>query len=724
MRIRPTSLLLSLLLATAALADQPMCGVSEEREEIARLHHERMERRAGGIAANATSSTSVATLREGTLFMRTDEQIASGGHLFDLEGHSLVFEPRAGNRFATRRTALQYREPEELLRDFAGRAATAPFYVTYDLSGFSVPIFGRNVTRLYLTAFNEIEFAEPRDEGTPLVDNLEAAVHRNAVLSPLMITNRKPRQLGYPRVYVDELPGRVIVTWRSTAGDTFGYDVQAELHSDGTVVYSYKSMREMKWGTPVLSAGFDPSGGTARRQLYTANAPAGVSSQFGALAGMLDIRSVEVSRMGESDLLGVRLKFAAPIDASKLADGQGVRYVVTVSNEITYLELSKSGVTVFPFGGIASAPNGATAHLSGDTIEFFFLQVPAEVTRPQMRAFTQLRPSSTADTFSWIPTLDVAPRSSGADLSALTSAAELSTPISEPFVLPVLDVVEVWERLQPAFGLSTYDYDAIAIYQNFYTDMIFYAGAYSLGGNPAVNGIAPTSQTYGLNARRHPNLLHMNHFTYNYNAANDTASQVILHEFGHRWLYFFRILENGAAANSLNPVSAHPAAYVNTPAAFPVYREGESSVMGGAVFSQEGSSWRARVSNRGYSWHDLYLMGLASREEVMPWFYLAGTGLRGDYWPDDNVVVTGEKREVALDQIIAVHGVRNPPAALSQKKFRVLFVLVTDREPTDADVTKMTQWRRNFEQTFYRATGGRAQVETEYVRASKKRAVR
>lgn len=725
MRVRFVTLSLSLLLTTAAFADQPLCGVSEEREELVRLHHQRIERERPPIAANAAALP--ATVRDGAFYMQADEQIAGGARLFDLEGQSLLFEPRGGATFATRRISLRYDDGGTLLHDFAPKSGSPWHYVAYDLTQFSFPAFGKNVTRLYLTAFNAIELGVPeQEEAASLVTDLEAAVHRNAVFSPLLITNRKPRQLAYPQLFVRETPGALFVTWKSVAGETFGYDVQAELRSDGTVVYSYKSMREMEWGTPLLAPGFDPAGGTPRRQLFNTATQAGVSSTFGALGPMLDIRNVEVSRMNESDLLAVRIRLAAPVDQSKIAEGQTVRYTLTVTNLPTYIDVTRTAMTVFPFGGISSSANGATVRVSGDTVEFYLLQSPVNVTTPQMRVFTQLRPMS-ADVHSFVPTLDVAPRSSGGnDFSALTASQDLTAPLSEAFVLPELDPFEVWERIQPAFALSQ-EYDAVAIYQNFYTDMIFYAGAYSIAGNPGVNGIAPTSQTYGAHARKHPNLLHMNHFTYNYNAKEETGSQVILHEFGHRWLYFFRIMENGTLASSLNPVSGHPAAFVHAPSAFPVFRDGESSTMGGAVFTQEGeNTYRAKVANRGYSWTDLYLMGLASREEVLPWFYLAGTNLRGEYWPDDNVVVTGEKREVKIDQVIAAHGERNPSTSLSQKTFRVLFVLVTEpgKEATDADVAKLNQWRTVFEQTFYRATGGRGQVETRFVRPAKKRSVR
>lgn len=716
--LRTVEVAVVLAVAGAAFAGEPMCGVSEERDLLVRLNHERAR---GRVAANA-ATTLPATLRDGAFYLRTDDRIATGARYFDLEGQSLRFEPRGGAKFAVTRTALQYQDPGSLVRDFAPRTGSPWHAVPYDLGAFAFPIFGRSVTRLYLTAFNEIELGEPGEEPSASFNELEAAVHRNAVLSPLIITNRKPRQLAYPQLFVRETADALYVTWQSTAGDTFGYDVQAALHRDGSVTYSYKSMREMRWGTPLLTPGFDPAA-ASRTTLHAGNLGAGHPPQLGALGPMVDLRKVEVSRVNDSDLLAIRLTVNAAIDASKLADGQALRYVVTINNEPTYVDVNRTGWRVLPFRAISSVSQGSAVQIAGNTVELYLLQ-PAGMTNPQMRVFTQLRPAtSSADGYSFSPAVGPAPRSTGVDLSA--ASGEVTAPLAETFTLPDLDPYEVWNRIKPAFAISDYEVDAVAIYQNFYTDMIFYAGAYATSGNPGVTGIAPSSPTYGAHARRMPTLLHMNHFTYNYNATPETASQVLLHELGHRWLYFFRILEGGALTNSLNPVSAHPAAFVHAPAAFPVFREGESSTMGGAVFTNEGgNTYRARVSNRGFSWIDLYLMGLAAPEEVMPWFYLAGTGLRGEYWPEDNVVVTGEKREVSIDQIVAAHGDRNPSASLAQKKFRLLFVLVTEGEPSDADAAKLNEWREVLEQTFYRATGGRGIVETELVRPAKRRAGR
>jgi hypothetical protein len=242
-----------------------------------------------------------------------------------------------------------------------------------------------------------------------------------------------------------------------------------------------------------------------------------------------------------------------------------------------------------------------------------------------------------------------------------------------------------------------------------------------------VDGIANFSPFTGRQAEASPTLLHLNQLTYNYSVAEETASKVMLHEFGHRWLYFFSISEDGQPRRSLNPVSAHPAAYVHTAAAFPVYGSEESSVMGGGYFSpQPNGSYQARASNMGYSWTDLYLMGLAAPEEVPPWFYLAGTNLALEYWPSDGAIANGTRRDVNIGQVTAVHGKRNPSTSISEKRFRVLFVLVTEngQDATPAEIAKLNEWRALMERNFAKATGGRGSLSTTYVERTRKRATR
>jgi len=720
--------LLLLAVTSSATADEPLvCATSEANDARVRALHERSQSRLR-LMPNAVTPPVIS--REGAFYIQRDDRVVPGHRPFDLDGQSLVFEP-SGSGYKVRRVALRWVEPSSTpLRDFSLTTNPAPAsYVKYDVTGTPPQIFGQPASTLYFSQYNGITLAPPLEPGANQFDSLEAALYPEALISPLLITSRKPSRLAYPTVYAERSGDDLVITWRSVAGIAFGYDVQAELHTDGSIVFSYHSMREMRWGTPIVSRGFDPS--ATRRLLGAVNDSGGdlVSGTYAAaLADANDIRRIDVSRIGESDLLVLRFTLNAPVSLASLANGQALRYVAQIGTSQAWLDADRNGWTITPFGAPSGIKNGGEVRFDGNVVEMYGLQIPPDGgSTLTIRAWT-LSPSTnrTIDFATTVVNFDVPVKRIATDLSNI-APIELSLPITEPFILGDFDPYAVFSQLQSAYGVSSYDYDAVAMYQSFYTDLIFYAGAYSTGGNPGVDGIAPPSQTRNSTAPRSPALLHMNQISYGWNATMENASHVILHELGHRWLYFFRVLQDGQLVRALNPVSAHPAGFVSTPAAFKVFNDTEASVMGGATFTESGGRYLAHTANNGFSWTDLYLMGLAAPEEVPSWYYLANTSpaLPNEYWPAEGANVTGERRDVSVDQIIAAEGARHPSTALSQRLFRVLFVLVTDGpQPTGEEVAKVNVFRALLEDTFALATGQRGRVETEWVNVPKKRATR
>lgn len=208
----------------------------------------------------------------------------------------------------------------------------------------------------------------------------------------------------------------------------------------------------------------------------------------------------------------------------------------------------------------------------------------------------------------------------------------------------------------------------------------------------------------------------MNMTNYSNNQVVDVAGRVLMHEFGHRWLQFVETMENGSRTLALNPTPAHPPQFASTPAAFPVRTPYDTSTMGGGWFTQNGNSFTsATASAYGYSWLDLYLMGLAAPNEVPPTYVIDHTNppLDSAYTPPSNVTVTGDRRDVAFQQVLDAMGPRTPTVTTSQHGFRVLFVLVASPDkPADADVALVDQYRRAFQENFAKATGDRAWVQT------------
>lgn len=721
-------LALTLLVVAAPVSAQWICGTgpaTERHVSAARGRKARMP------MADATPGTRTISVRDdGTFLVPNDATLTSGSRPFDLAGQSLVFEP-SGEGFTTRRTALQYVEPSnERVIDFGTSSET---YIAREL-GFAFPIFGRSVTRIYVSAFNGITFEEPVPETALQFDDLDAAVHRSAIVSPLLLTTHIPAELPKPRVFIDAGPDAVVVTWRSS-GDVFGYNVQARLASSGAVTFSYENV-EMRWGAPIITAGFDPK--TATRTVgYTLTDTAGVTTEVQeAIRPMVDLRKIEIVTFDDSELFAVRLTMEGAIDPTKLEEGREFGVLVALADSIAVedsvaaIEFTRNEVRIQGFGAMQFESTSARVMVDGNVIEFYGLRnIGAAATgMVTIGAATYQHPYAFyVDQAGDYGRMPYAKRAISTDLSSVGDAGVAKSGlITEAFTLGVFDPAAVWARLQKEYGLSDEEYDGVAMYQNFYTDLIFYAGAYATLGNPQVDGITGEGvDGYGRGLPRAPTLMHMNHLTYNQSSSEKSASRVMLHEFGHRWLYFLEVELPLEPDRVLNPVSAHPAAYVHTPSAFSLHGPNEASVMGGGYFTSVGSNtWKAQAANYGYSWTDLYAMGLADAVEVTPWFFLKGTNLPKQYFPEDGITVTGTRKDVNLNHVRNQLGFRQPSAAYSDRNFRVLFVLVTEegRPASEAEIATMRKWRSVLERDFTKATGGRGRVKTSFHRPTKHRA--
>ena len=116
----------------------------------------------------------------------------------------------------------------------------------------------------------------------------------------------------------------------------------------------------------------------------------------------------------------------------------------------------------------------------------------------------------------------------------------------------------------------------------------------------------------------------------------------------------------------------------------------------------------------GFSWLDLYLMGLATADEVPDMFILQNlqeTGRtvgRGPY--------TAEKKEiVTMEQIVAAIGPRNPPPERAPKVFNIGFVyfLLPGQEPDPELLRELVRYRDRALEHWRHVTGGRGQLSNE-----------
>ncbi|MDH3198983.1 MAG: hypothetical protein OEO21_12170, partial [Candidatus Krumholzibacteria bacterium] len=258
--------------------------------------------------------------------------------------------------------------------------------------------------------------------------------------------------------------------------------------------------------------------------------------------------------------------------------------------------------------------------------------------------------------------------------------------------------------------------EGFAIFQNLQTDIWFYAGGYHAGGNSGADGIG-----FGSSASpRSPSLLHVNNI-YNY-GPEDWLMTVLNHELGHRWLYHFTIDEGGSPSNILNPTGSHPAGWVHTPAIQPVYKPLDYSVMGGSNWNDNGdgtfsSPLQINGGSNGYTWHELYLMGLADPAEVTDWWYIqdAIPALPNAYWAPNGTTVLGQRVPVNLSQVIAEEGPRFPAYPGTIQDFLTPIVMVSRPGAfTQAEIDTMEDVCGIWETRFDTATSGRGSLRCNF----------
>jgi hypothetical protein len=187
------------------------------------------------------------------------------------------------------------------------------------------------------------------------------------------------------------------------------------------------------------------------------------------------------------------------------------------------------------------------------------------------------------------------------------------------------------------------------------------------------------------------------------------------HEVGHRWSAYVSAKVNGETI-SLGPWP-HWAPELHTPVAFPYSLPTEASTLGGGVWQDnfDGTYTRLRdgyfVPATGYSYLDLYLMGLISAAEVPEFFILRNLVLFGK---DSNghPVFKAERTKLNIQDVIAEEGPRLPDVDHSQRKFNTGIVVVIEhgRRPSRKLVVAANGIRRQWIEYWQTATGHHASM--------------
>ena len=164
----------------------------------------------------------------------------------------------------------------------------------------------------------------------------------------------------------------------------------------------------------------------------------------------------------------------------------------------------------------------------------------------------------------------------------------------------------------------------------------------------------------------------------------DYAMSQIGHEMGHRWSAFVSA-KVGNETIVLGPT--HWARGLQAPVAFPYQRPTEASAMGGGVWQDNFDGTFTQLDDdyyvpaTGWSYLDLYLMGLIAPSEVPDFFILRNLQQVGRD-PNGHPIFKADRTKVTVQDVIANQGPRTPDVDHSQKQFNTGMVVVVEHGKT------------------------------------------
>ena len=192
---------------------------------------------------------------------------------------------------------------------------------------------------------------------------------------------------------------------------------------------------------------------------------------------------------------------------------------------------------------------------------------------------------------------------------------------------------------------------------------------------------------------------------------NNTLS-VLGQEAGHRWLAYFNFRDHTGQQSEelLGRDQAH----------WSFFMDSDASVMeGNDIEDLGGGSFRTTGAVRRYSRLDQYAMGLLAPAEVPPFFYVQSPvnlsqQKTKESAPQTGVTFNGTRRDVLIDDVIAIHGNRVPAAAGSPRVHRQAFLYIVGAgRPVDSgQIAKVDRIRQQWEAFFLQATDGRMRADT------------
>jgi hypothetical protein len=181
---------------------------------------------------------------------------------------------------------------------------------------------------------------------------------------------------------------------------------------------------------------------------------------------------------------------------------------------------------------------------------------------------------------------------------------------------------------------------------------------------------------------------------------------------GHRWSAFVSAKVNGETI-VLGPV--HWAQGLEAPVAFPYQRPTEASIMGGGVWQDNLDGTYTQLDDNyyvpatGWSYLDLYLMGLIGPEEV-PDFFMLRNLVPAGHDANSHLIFKADRTKVTIQDVIAQNGPRLPAVDKSQKTFNTGMVMVVEhgKTPSQKLIESVTGIRDRWMDYWTTTTGHRS----------------
>ena len=192
------------------------------------------------------------------------------------------------------------------------------------------------------------------------------------------------------------------------------------------------------------------------------------------------------------------------------------------------------------------------------------------------------------------------------------------------------------------------------------------------------------------------------------------AMSQIAHEMGHRWAAFVSAKVNGETI-PLGPT--HWARGLQSRVPFPYVRPTEASIMGGGVWQDNFDGTYTQLDDdyyvpaTGWSYLDLYLMGLISPAEVPDFFILRNLDPAGKD-ANGHPIFKADRTKVTIQDVISAEGARSPGVDRSQRQFNTGMVIVVQHgvKPSGELIERTEAVRKLWIDYFSITTGRRASM--------------